>query len=89
MPAPVGSSIDYGMTMAGLDGDCPLCVLALMQALVVQGPGRPEIKQVWRPVPGSGEVVLGVDHRGVCGTNIHIVTENFQPAKWPTFRPAV
>jgi threonine 3-dehydrogenase len=44
-----------------------------MQAIVKSrsGPGL-EVKNVPKPAPGPGEVLIGVRHAGVCGTDLHI-----------------
>jgi 2-desacetyl-2-hydroxyethyl bacteriochlorophyllide A dehydrogenase len=44
-----------------------------MRALVVTGPGRCEIREVPRPEPGAGEVLVRVAHCGVCGTDLRIL----------------
>jgi alcohol dehydrogenase/L-iditol 2-dehydrogenase len=46
---------------------------AMMQALVFEGPReRTMLREVARPEPGPGEVVLKVAGCGVCGTDIHV-----------------
>jgi 2-desacetyl-2-hydroxyethyl bacteriochlorophyllide A dehydrogenase len=44
-----------------------------MRALVVDGPGRCEVREVPRPEPCAGEVLVRVAHCGVCGTDLRIV----------------
>lgn len=44
-----------------------------MRALVVDGPGRCEIREVPRPEPRAGEVLVRVAHCGVCGTDLRIL----------------
>jgi threonine dehydrogenase-like Zn-dependent dehydrogenase len=40
-----------------------------MRAFVITGPGAAEIREVERPVPGPGQVVVDVERAGVCGTD--------------------
>lgn len=42
-----------------------------MRALVYTAPERMEIRDVPDPVPGAGEVLLGVCAAGVCGSDLH------------------
>jgi threonine dehydrogenase-like Zn-dependent dehydrogenase len=42
-----------------------------MKALVYTGPGKVEIQDVPKPVPGAGEVLLRNHHSGICGSDIH------------------
>jgi 2-desacetyl-2-hydroxyethyl bacteriochlorophyllide A dehydrogenase len=44
-----------------------------MRALVVDAPGRYGLREVSRPTPGPGEVLVQVGHCGVCGTDLGIV----------------
>lgn len=44
-----------------------------MRALVVDGPGSCAIREVSRPEPRSGEVLVRVAHCGVCGTDLRIL----------------
>ena len=41
-----------------------------MRALVLTGPGEADIRDVARPVPRAGEVVVDVERAGVCGTDM-------------------
>jgi threonine 3-dehydrogenase len=44
-----------------------------MQAIVKSRPGPGlEVRDVPHPAPGPGEVLIGVRHAGVCGTDLHI-----------------
>ncbi len=44
-----------------------------MTALVCRQPGQLELESRPRPgVPGDGEVLLGISHVGICGTDYHI-----------------
>lgn len=45
-----------------------------MRAFVIVGPGRAEVRDVPPPVAGPGEVVVGVDRAGVCGTDVELYT---------------
>jgi threonine dehydrogenase-like Zn-dependent dehydrogenase len=40
-----------------------------MRAFVITGPGRAGVQDVAPPEPGPGEVVVGVERAGVCGTD--------------------
>ncbi len=42
-----------------------------MRAAVFVEPGRVEIREVGRPSPGPGEVLVRVAYCGVCGTDVH------------------
>lgn len=57
-----------------------------MKALVKTGPGPGgvELRDVPDPVPGPGEVVLEVAAAGICGTDLHILDDEF-----PTEPPVV
>jgi len=44
-----------------------------MRALVVYGPSSCEIRELPRPKPGAGEVLVRVAHCGVCGTDLRIL----------------
>jgi alcohol dehydrogenase, propanol-preferring len=47
---------------------------AVMQAMVLDVPGRPlRAAAVPRPVPGPGEILLGVKACAVCRTDLHVV----------------
>jgi len=54
-----------------------------MRAVRVEGPGVVRVVQVPEPVPGVGEVVVGVDLVGVCGTDVHLVDGHFPTARFP------
>lgn len=45
---------------------------ATMRAFVVVAPGVGEVRDVPRPIPGSGEVVVDVERVGVCGTDLEL-----------------
>ena len=47
---------------------------ATMRAFVITGPRRAEVREVARPAPGPGEVVVDVERAGVCGTDVEIFT---------------
>ncbi|HUA40095.1 MAG TPA: alcohol dehydrogenase catalytic domain-containing protein [Streptosporangiaceae bacterium] len=54
-----------------------------MKALlkVAAGPGHVELRDVTEPAPGPGQVVLAVSYAGICGTDLHIVADEFP--SWP------
>jgi len=45
-----------------------------MRAFVITGPGRSEVRDVPRPPPRPGEVVVDVERAGVCGTDVEFFT---------------
>jgi threonine dehydrogenase-like Zn-dependent dehydrogenase len=45
-----------------------------MRAFVITGPGRAEVRDVARPEPRIGEVVVDVERAGVCGTDVEFFT---------------
>jgi D-arabinose 1-dehydrogenase-like Zn-dependent alcohol dehydrogenase len=51
-----------------------------MKALVktAKGPNNLEIKEVAKPTPAAGEVLIKVKAAGVCGTDLHI-----RSGEWP------
>lgn len=54
-----------------------------MKALVKtqRGPGFVELREVARPSPGSGEVLIEVKACGICGTDVHVLHDEFP--YWP------
>ena len=44
---------------------------------VAAGPGHVEMRDVPRPRPGTGEVLLEVGAAGVCGTDLHIFADEY------------
>jgi len=48
---------------------------------VASGPGHIELRDISEPLPGSGQVVLAVTYAGICGTDLHIVADEFP--NWP------
>jgi L-iditol 2-dehydrogenase len=54
-----------------------------MKALVKtqRGPGFVELREVAQPAPGPGEVLIEVKACGVCGTDIHVLHDEFP--YWP------
>jgi 2-desacetyl-2-hydroxyethyl bacteriochlorophyllide A dehydrogenase len=55
----------------------------LMQAAVLHGPGRISVERVPAPVPGPTDVVVAVEHCGVCGTDIQIAAGRFAVPSLP------
>jgi threonine dehydrogenase-like Zn-dependent dehydrogenase len=45
-----------------------------MRAFVIVGPGLAEVRELPRPEPRAGEVIVGVDRAGVCGTDVEFYT---------------
>ncbi|MGC9468308.1 MAG: alcohol dehydrogenase catalytic domain-containing protein [Anaerolineae bacterium] len=43
-----------------------------MKALTILEPGRVEVREIPRPDPGPGEVLVKVAACGICGTDVHI-----------------
>lgn len=54
-----------------------------MKALVKteRGPGHVEIREVAKPSPGAGEVLIEVKACGICGTDVHVMHDEFP--YWP------
>jgi L-iditol 2-dehydrogenase len=52
---------------------------ALMK--VASGPGHMELRDITEPLPEPGQVVLAVTYAGICGTDLHIVADEFP--NWP------
>jgi (R,R)-butanediol dehydrogenase / meso-butanediol dehydrogenase / diacetyl reductase len=48
-----------------------------MPAAVYVGEGRIEVQSVVVPEPGPGEVLVEVSHCGICGTDLHLVLEQY------------
>ncbi|HPD29906.1 MAG TPA: alcohol dehydrogenase catalytic domain-containing protein [Phycisphaerae bacterium] len=46
----------------------------MMRALVFEGPNRMNLRQIPRPRPGPGEVLIRVHATAICGTDIRIFT---------------
>ena len=44
-----------------------------MRALIFEGPGRLSLREVPRPMPGEGEVLIRVHAAAICGTDVRIV----------------
>ena len=49
----------------------------MMPAAVYVGNGEIEVRSVEVPAPGVGEVLVGVSHCGICGTDLHLVLEQY------------
>ncbi len=45
-----------------------------MRALIFEGPGHLSLRQVPRPEPGDGEVLIRVHAAAICGTDVRIVS---------------
>ncbi|MGQ9649943.1 MAG: alcohol dehydrogenase catalytic domain-containing protein [Phycisphaerae bacterium] len=46
----------------------------MMRALVFEGPNRMSLRQIRRPQPGPGEVLIRVHATAICGTDVRILT---------------
>jgi threonine dehydrogenase-like Zn-dependent dehydrogenase len=49
-------------------------VAVTMRAFVITGPRRAEVREVPRPEPRPGEVIVDVERVGVCGTDVEFFT---------------
>ncbi len=47
---------------------------ATMRAFVIVGPGVAEVRDLPRPEPRAGEVIVDVERAGVCGTDVELYT---------------
>ena len=56
----------------------------VMPAAVYQGPGRVAVEERPVPRPSGGEVLVEVDHCGICGSDIHLLHEG-----WAGNRPGL
>ena len=54
-----------------------------MRALVVDGPGRYGLREMPRPAPGPGEVLLRIGHCGICGTDLRLVSGRYPVPAFP------
>ena len=54
-----------------------------MKALVWEGPYKMKLKEVEKPRPRVGEVLIRTKSVGVCGSDLEIYTGGFTPAKAP------
>jgi len=50
---------------------------AVMPAAVYVGDGAMAVRDVPVPVPGPGEALVEVSHCGICGTDLHLVLEQY------------
>ena len=54
-----------------------------MKAVVVDGPGKVEVRNVPEPTCGPDDVIIRVGACGICGTDIHILDGEFPPTVYP------
>jgi 2-desacetyl-2-hydroxyethyl bacteriochlorophyllide A dehydrogenase len=54
-----------------------------MRALVLDHPGSFRVTDVPDPTPQAGQVVVGVECCGICGTDLHILAGEFPPTPYP------
>ncbi len=71
---------------SGLDTQSGAGIPALMDALVLHGPGRFEVQPVAVPEPGTRDLLCRVDTVAICGTDPHIIAGDF-PGFWPQAYP--
>ena len=57
-----------------------------MRQAVMTGPGEIELRQVARPSPGEGELLVRVLRIGVCGSDIHVYHGKHPFTKYPIVR---
>lgn len=50
-----------------------------MKAAYATGPGQLELREVPRPAPGTGEVIVRVRNCGICGSDLHWFHGGFPP----------
>src|SRR5215470_2694505 len=48
---------------------------------IAPGAGNVEIRDIPEPTPGVGQVMIKVDTAGLCGTDLHILKDEFR--SWP------
>ena len=58
-----------------------------MKAVVVDGPGKVDVRNVPEPKCGPDDVTIQVGACGMCGTDIHILDGEFPPTVYPIIRP--
>jgi L-gulonate 5-dehydrogenase len=54
-----------------------------MKAAVTEAPGRVAIQEVAKPQPGPGEVLLGVQVVGICGSDVHLFHGEHPYSRFP------
>lgn len=54
-----------------------------MKAAVLVKPGTFEVKDVLRPTPKQGEVLVRISHVGICGTDMHIFNGHYAAENLP------
>jgi 2-desacetyl-2-hydroxyethyl bacteriochlorophyllide A dehydrogenase len=54
-----------------------------MKAVVIEAPGRLDVKQIQDPTPNAGEAVIKVEACGICGTDLHVLRGEFAPTRYP------
>jgi Alcohol dehydrogenase GroES-like domain len=52
-------------------------VTGTMPAAVYQGHGTVTVERLPIPEPGNGEVLLAVSHCGICGSDLHLMMEDW------------
>ena len=54
-----------------------------MKVLVIQRPGKLEVVEMEKPVPGPKECLMKVHHCGICGTDMSILHGTLHAGKIP------
>lgn len=57
--------------------------MTTMQAATLVAPGRFELREIPRPVPGPEEALIRIARTGICGTDIHIFHGTYAADKLP------
>lgn len=57
--------------------------MGMMQAAYLVEPGRFDVREVPRPVPGPGEALIRIARVGICGTDVHIFNGHYAADKLP------
>src|SRR6516162_8186593 len=56
---------------------CELRVSNTMRAAVYTGDGAMEVQEIAVPEVGPGDALVEVSHCGICGTDLHLVLEQY------------
>jgi (R,R)-butanediol dehydrogenase/meso-butanediol dehydrogenase/diacetyl reductase len=50
-----------------------------MRAAVIEGPAEVVVREVERPQPADGEVLVRIEYCGICGTDLHTALDGWAP----------